>query len=132
MSIWQPGPRPAWVTSLNENCDPAWIRLDADALLAEARAATGLDDFGDDRFLEPFRILVESLNEEKTLHTVGALLIRGDLLNALCIRLQLTEERKRHPEIAEEVVERPVFITGLPRTGASITHELYHSCTPAP
>lgn len=124
MSIWQPGPRPAWVRSLNENCDPGWIVLDADALLDEARARTGLDDFGDDRFHEPFRILVDSLNEEKSLHTVGALLIRGDLLNALEIRLRLTDERKRHPEVCDERIEAPVFITGLPRTGTSITHEL--------
>lgn len=124
MSIWQPGPRPAWVRALNENCDPAWIRLDADELAAEARAKTGLADFGDERFREPFRILVDSLNEERSLHTVGALLIRGDLLNALTIRLQLTEYRKRHPEITDEAVDRPVFITGLPRTGTSITHEL--------
>lgn len=124
MSIWQPGPRPAWVTALNENSDPRWIELDADALLAEARARTGLDDFGDDAFLEPFRIFVQSLREEAKLHTVGALLIRDDLLNSLTVRLQITETRKRHPEITEEVVEKPLFITGLPRTGTSITHEL--------
>ena len=124
MSIWQPGPRPAWVTALNENCDPDWITLDADALLAEARATTGLDDFGDDRFQEPFRILVDSLNEERSLHTIGALLIRGDLLNALTIRLKLTEAHKRDPAVGAAAVEAPIFITGLPRTGTSITHEL--------
>lgn len=124
MSIWQPGPRPAWVTALNETCEPTWIALDAEALQAEARARTGLEDFGDESFREPFRILVESLNEERSLHTVGALLIRGDLLNALEIRLRLTDLRKRHPEIPEERVEAPLFITGLPRTGTSITHEL--------
>ena len=124
MSIWQPGPRPAWVTALNETCDPGWITLDADALAAEAREKTGLDDFGDERFWEPFRIFVDSLNEEQALHTMGALLIRGDLVNALTIRLQLTEERKRHPQVTQEKVDRPIFITGLPRTGTSITHEL--------
>ncbi len=124
MSIWQPGPRPAWVTALNENSDPAWIGLDAQALMVEATARTGLDDFGDDRFREPFEIFVESLREEAKLHTVGALLIRDDLLNSLTVRLQITETRKRHPEISDEVIDRPIFITGLPRTGTSITHEL--------
>ncbi|MEM9174595.1 MAG: sulfotransferase [Myxococcota bacterium] len=124
MSIWQPGPRPAWVQALNETCDPDWVRLDADGLLAEARASTGLDDFGDPRFEEPFRVFVESLNAERSEHALGALLIRGDLINALTIRLRLTDERKRHPEVADQVVDRPIFITGLPRTGTSITHEL--------
>jgi len=124
VSIWQPGPRPAWVTALNETTDPNWVKLDADELAAEARTKTGLDDFGDDRFWEPFRIFVDSLNEERALHTVGALLIRGDLLNCLTIRLELTEARKKNPEICDEDVDRPIFITGLPRTGTSITHEL--------
>lgn len=124
MSIWQPGPRPPWVTALNENCDPAWIRLDADELAAEARRTSGLDDFGDEGFWEPFRIFVDSLNEERSLHAIGALLIRGDLLNCLTIRLQLTEARKRNPALEDEAIERPIFITGLPRTGTSITHEL--------
>ncbi len=124
MSIWQPGPRPAWVTALNENSDPDWIRLDADALLSEATSRTGLDDFGSEDFREPFRIFVDSVREEARLHTVGALLIRDDLLNSLSVRLQITETRKRHPEIRDEVIDRPIFITGLPRTGTSITHEL--------
>ncbi len=124
MSIWRPGPRPAWVTALNENSRPAWITLEVEDLVREARERTGLSDFGDDRFWEPFRILVDAVRDEARLHTIGALLIRDDLVNALCVRLGLTETRKRHPEIAQERVERPIFITGLPRTGTSITHEL--------
>ncbi|MBK7948978.1 MAG: hypothetical protein IPK00_09585 [Deltaproteobacteria bacterium] len=42
MSIWQPGPRPTWVQALNENTDPAWIRLDPDELAAEAPRADRL------------------------------------------------------------------------------------------
>jgi hypothetical protein len=124
VSIWQPGPRPAWVQALNENSDPNWIELDADALAAEARARTGLDDFGSDDFWEPYRIFVAALRDEAKLHTVGRLLARDDVLNALQARLELTEWRKRHPEITREKIDRPIFIIGLPRTGTSITHEL--------
>jgi hypothetical protein len=124
VSIWQPGPRPAWVTALNENSDPNWIGLDADALLKEAMSRTGLSDFGSDSFREPFKIFVASLRAEAKLHTVGALLIRDDLINSLTVRLQITETRKRNPEITKEEIEQPIFITGLPRTGTSITHEL--------
>jgi hypothetical protein len=45
-------------------------------------------------------------------------------VNWLENRLLLAETRKRHPEIAAAPVERPLFITGLPRTGTSILHEL--------
>lgn len=124
MSVWQPGPRPDWIQSLHEVADPAWIRLDADEILADVQRKTGLSDFGGEDFLEPFRIFVKSVDEESQTHAVGRLIARSDLENWLINRLELTETRKRHPEIDAEVIDKPIFITGLPRTGTSILHEL--------
>ncbi len=124
MSVWQPGPRPEWVQALHEVSDPTWIRLDADELLTEAQQRTGLSDFGGDDFQEPYRVFVTALVEEAQLHTLGRLIVRDDLLNWLGNRLELTEWRKRHPEIGAQPVTAPLFITGLPRTGTSILHEL--------
>jgi hypothetical protein len=124
-SVWQPGPRPAWVQSLHEVLEPGWIRLDSDELLEEAIRRTGLSDFGGDAFLVPYRILVRALDEEAKLHALGRAISRSDCLNWLENRLQITETRKRHPEIAASPVDRPLFITGLPRTGTSILHELF-------
>ena len=129
-SAWRPGPRPLWVQALHTIADPAWIPLDADALLAEASARTGLSDFGDGAFLEPFRIFVRALQEEARLHALGRLIARSDVVNWLENRLGLTDWRKRQPEIAELPLARPLFITGLPRTGTSILHELL-ACDPA-
>src|SRR6185503_361957 len=36
----------------------------------------------------------------------------------------LIEERKRRPEIAAQAVQRPLFVTGLPRTGTTLLHGL--------
>jgi hypothetical protein len=124
MSIWQPGPRPEWVQALHQISRPEWIELDADRIAEEAQQRSGLTDFGPDQFWEPYRILVDALNDEAQLHTVGRVLARDDLLNSLQIRLEMTDWRSRHPEIAEETIEQPIFITGLPRTGTSILHEL--------
>ncbi len=124
MSVWRPGPRPEWLQALHEIADPRWIRLDADEILAEARQRTGLSDFGDPSFEEPYRIFVRSVDEESDSHAVGRLIARDDLRNWLENRLQLVETRQRHPEIDEQAIERPIFITGLPRTGTSILHEL--------
>lgn len=124
MSIWRPGPRPEWVQALHQTTKPEWIELDADRLAEEARSESGLSDFGSDDFWEPYRILVDALNQEAKLHTLGRLIARDDLLNSLLIRLHLTSWRTQHPEIARESVEEPIFITGLPRTGTSILHEL--------
>jgi hypothetical protein len=127
---WRPGPRPAWVEALHTIADPGWIALDADALLAEARQRTGFDDFGDVDFLEPFRLFVEALDREAQLHALGRLLARSDLVNWLENRLGLVAWRGREPAIAAASIERPLFITGLPRTGTSILHELL-ACDPA-
>jgi hypothetical protein len=121
---WRPGPRPDWVRALNALGDPGWITLDEESLLAEAQRNTGLADFGDESFREPMRIFLTALEGEAKLNLIGRLLARSDVLNLLENRLRMTEERRRHPEIDREEVRRPLFITGLPRTGTSILHEL--------
>jgi hypothetical protein len=122
--------RPAWVAGLNAIGDPAWIGLDERSLLDEARARTGLDDFGGQEFCEPLRRLLDSIESEGSLHFVGRVLARDDILNLLENRLRITEARKRHPEIDGVEIRRPIFVTGLPRTGTSILHELL-ACDPA-
>jgi hypothetical protein len=52
------------------------------------------------------------------------MLARGDVVNALETRLRIEEAYRQHPEIDDEVVEGPLFIVGLPRSGTSILHEL--------
>jgi hypothetical protein len=104
--------------------DAAWIRLDAEEILEEASGRTGLSDFGVEDFLEPYRVFVRDCDEAAGLHPIGRILCRADLRLWLENRLLLADTRKRHPEIAEQELERPLFITGLPRTGTSILHEL--------
>jgi len=124
MSIWQPGPRPEWVRALNALGAPEWVRLDETLLLEEAVRNTGLSDFGGDAFRTPLRIFLDSLEKEAQLNLIGRILARGDILNLLENRLRMADARKRHPEIGEAQIRQPIFITGLPRTGTSILHEL--------
>jgi hypothetical protein len=98
--------------------------LDEDALLAAARAKTGLDDFGPDDFREGLRALLASLESEARLTTLGRIAARGQILSLLENRLQLLDHRKRHPEIAREEIRRPLFVLGLPRTGTTILYGL--------
>jgi hypothetical protein len=121
---WQPGPRPAWVRSFHAAVDPRWISLDPDELLEAAQREAQLRDFGGDEFLTPYRIFLRACEDEAKLHTLGRMLVRGDVLSWLTNRLRLTHARKRDPAIAAQRIERPIFITGLPRTGTTILHEL--------
>jgi hypothetical protein len=39
-------------------------------------------------------------------------------------RLAVAEDRLSHPEIADEVIRRPLFVVGFPRTGTTLLHAL--------
>ena len=100
------------------------IKLDVDGLLEKAAANTGLVDFGDDEFRKPLALLIEGLEKEANLSTMGRLVARGDLLRTLENRLRLVDLFRQHPEIAELPVARPIFVIGAPRTGTTIFHDL--------
>jgi len=119
------GREPAWLAALHEIGDPRWIALDERTLLDEASERTGLADYGGDSFREPLRVLLDSIERENRLHFVGRVLARDEIVNLLENRLRLAAARARRPGIANVAITRPIFITGLPRTGTSILHELF-------
>ena len=125
---WVPPPRPEWLSTFNDEGRYMDIRnlvpLDPEELIETAKRATGFDDFGDERWREPFHILVKSLEEEAALNFFGRLMARSDVLNCLKALLGVHAAFKEHPEIAEEVIDRPLIIAALPRSGSSILFEL--------
>jgi hypothetical protein len=89
------------------------------ALLHAASAQTGLTDFGDDAFRERLEVLCRAVREEGNLSPVGVTGVFGQLVTNLRNRLLLQDLLKRHPEIHDEPIERPIIICGLPRTGTT-------------
>lgn len=125
---WTPPPRPRWVRLLNQvgsnlGDEAALVPLDEASLLTAAQRLTGLDDYGDDAWREPFGILLADIDNEAQLSLTGRLLTRYDLLRSLVFRLRMADAEKRHPEILDEQICEPIFITGLGRSGTSILHE---------
>ncbi|HLS82461.1 MAG TPA: hypothetical protein VK025_13750, partial [Steroidobacter sp.] len=101
------------------------VQLTADVLLETARRNTGLADFGDEAdWREGFQRLLASLNEEARLNAVGRVIAFNEVLRHLENRLRVTEDLKRHPEILEDEIVKPLFMVGLPRTGSTIMHDL--------
>jgi Sulfotransferase family len=98
------------------------IILDAEKLLAAAEAATGAQDYGDDTLRPRFHQAVDHLNsigmDEAGQHAAAA--VCHWLLTS---RLNLFADRKRFP-IAEEIIDRPLFATGEPRSGTTLMHAL--------
>lgn len=125
---WQPLPHPEWLEKVNGEGDAFLLNeivpLDAESLLASARRLTGLTDFGDDYWREPFQVLTEALQQESQLTLMGRLVTRNDLLLWLRNRLEIEALCQAHPEIEQTPVTAPVFIAGLPRSGTSILYEL--------
>jgi Sulfotransferase family len=91
-----------------------------------ATRLTGLDDFGgdDDGYMEGLRVALESYAAEARLTPVGNKVTRAFLRGALAARLVSEAGWRQHPEHADVAIERPVFVTGLPRTGTTALHRL--------
>jgi len=98
--------------------------LNAAAMMREAERETGLSDWGDNVFRQPFELLISDLNSEAALTELGVRRAHRRLYDTLRSRLKITEDRKRFPEIADERVEKPFFVMGLPRAGTTFFHNL--------
>jgi hypothetical protein len=103
--------------------------FDVEQLLQGAREETGLSDFGEDDYREPLERLVAALNTEARLNDFGRIRAQMTLAAGLCDRLRIRDYVQQHPEVCNEVVRRPVFIVGLPRTGTTALHHLLNQDT---
>jgi Sulfotransferase family len=95
-------------------------------LHASAVKACGLQDFGtdDDNYLEALGMLLESYQRDADLTELGSKMQRFFTRNALVARLVSEAAFKQYPQHAEVPIERPIFVTGLPRTGTTVIHRL--------
>lgn len=94
--------------------------LDPDDLIASAAADTGHSDFGPETWRPGLARLVDSANAEAALSPAGELIMGDQIGKSLANRLRVIHLRSRHPEIADQRVEAPVIILGLPRTGTTL------------
>ncbi len=99
-------------------------KLDAQLLVRHAERKTALSNFGDPSFRVGLERLTRALGQEAQLTPVGRFIAYWNLLDYLCVRLRLVEARRQRPEIAQQRVQRPLIILGLPRTGTTVLFEL--------
>jgi hypothetical protein len=98
--------------------------LSKESLFAAARRRTGLHDFGDWAFDEPLDRLLAAYETESQLTALGRITVRELVVSLLENLLYMEREIKAQPAIAEEPVDAPTFIIGLPRTGTTLLHGL--------
>ena len=93
-------------------------------LHALASQVTGLEDFGPDDYSDGLAELISSLERDADLTARGRKVMRAMLRGALAARLLSEAGWRAHPEYAQVAVDRPLFVTGLPRTGTTALHRL--------
>ncbi len=124
--------RPDWVRRLNAMADAVGgdarrlVPIDPEDLLEQAEASLGFEprgDFGDPTWRERFTRLASAI-DASSMHVVGRLMTREELLRALRTRFLLTRELDVNPTIADERIEAPIIVTGPARSGTTILFEL--------
>jgi hypothetical protein len=91
----------------------------SDDVIAEARSRTGLSDLGDDSFHDGLVVLLEGAAAAGSFNELGMAVLRDQATGLLCVRLQVEDWYRRHPEIDEQEIISPLFGLGLPRTGST-------------
>lgn len=98
--------------------------LDAAAIIAEAEARVGVDD-SEVALHVNLEHLVASLNEEARLPPRGEASAHKALVDRTADRLEAIKWSRDHPDIGDEVIAQPVFLTGLPRSGTTFFQYLF-------
>ena len=98
-----------------------------DAALEQAARESGLDDFGEDIYSEPLTVFLKGAKQEAGLSPMGEVTVWGQVLQFLKNRLLIEEAYRHQPELSEQVLDRPIVIAGLPRTGTTHLHNLISS-----
>jgi hypothetical protein len=93
-------------------------------VLAEARAATGLDDFGPDDFREGLEVFCDAVTSEAKLSEFGEIAVRANVVGVLSGRLKVVGYRKEHPEVADERIDAPLVVIGMFRAGTTLLSHL--------
>lgn len=98
--------------------------LEPDSLIAHALRRSGRKEFQDLSFFPALRLLLECYETEAELNIFGRGAARWDALRCLSNLLRFEAEEERQPDILEQKIRRPIFITGLPRSGTTLLHSL--------
>jgi hypothetical protein len=103
---------------------PPPAALSVESLLDEAASKSGLSDWGDLGFTAALELLLTSCRETAALNAVGETVLHKVAVRHLRNRLYLQALVSAEPERARSAVDASLVITGLPRTGTTLLHNL--------
>lgn len=93
-------------------------------LLNIAQELAVFDRWGEPDPHEPLEVLCQDLEADANLHLPGRIATRFDLLRLLKHRLGIEKSIANNPAIAQQTIQKPIIVVGLPRTGTTMLHSL--------
>ncbi len=99
-------------------------KFNSNDLIDSAIKRAGHSDFGGESWREGLDRLVDSLNETAELTEIGAKMMGYRLFRLLINRLAIEKTYNEHPEINDQIIQGPIFVIGLPRTGTTALSQL--------
>jgi hypothetical protein len=95
------------------------VVISEQAVLDAACARTGLSNFGNDDFRARLRLWAGAANACTELTELARHGLFADMLRFAENRLLVEDILTRHPEILNIVIDRPLIVAGLPRSGTT-------------
>jgi hypothetical protein len=102
-----------------QQLDGLSVDLDPAGLIGEAIEETGLEDFGAADFRSRLDAYAGAADADSGNTNLNRLILHNRIVRLLSQRLLLTDLLRRHPEIHEIEIERPIIVVGLPRSGTT-------------
>jgi hypothetical protein len=100
------------------------VTLTREAVLDAARAATRLEDFGALDFLPRLDCWMQATNEDANASPLARTNVWQLAVRCAANRLRLEDFIRRHPQVDDVVIEKPIVVAGTPRSGTTFMLEL--------
>lgn len=111
--------------SILSGCGIELTKLDQSRILDHASSEAGFN-FRDNKMEEGLNRLVYAIHSEARLNTFGKIAVRRVVQRSADQRLHIERAYSESPAIAEEAIDQPLFVIGMPRTGTTILQALLH------
>jgi hypothetical protein len=104
--------------------------LSAPGILRTAERRTGIRDaavagiWDDARFRRALELMIATYDADARLTVVGRAIVGQMLVHHVANRLRILHDLRRHPQILDQPVRRPLFIVGLHRSGTTLLYNL--------
>ena len=98
--------------------------LQADEIFHRVETRSGLGGLVDAGVRRRFARLIDAFNDYGALTPANTPAALAQIERRVLERLKLERDLQRHPDIATERIERPIFVVGYSRTGTTVMHSL--------